>query len=68
MNKPQDGDMFDGRYTVRGAARYLDVTEETVRRYIREGKLRATKVRSVGVKRVWVIDPKALEAFAKATG
>jgi excisionase family DNA binding protein len=68
MNKPEEGDMLDGRYTVRGAARYLDVTQETVRRYIREGKLRAAKIRSVGVKKVWGIDPKVLEAFSKATG
>jgi excisionase family DNA binding protein len=64
MSEPEEGDMIDGRYTVRGAAKYLSVSEETVRRYIRERKLKATKVKSVGMKKVWVIDPKVLEAFA----
>jgi excisionase family DNA binding protein len=64
MSEPEKGDMIDGRYTVRGAAKYLGVAEETVRRYIRERKLKATKVKSVGVKKVWIIDPKVLEAFA----
>ena len=63
MNKPEEGDMVHGRYTVRQAAKILDVSEETVRRYIRQRKLNATKVKSVGMKTAWAIDPKVLEAF-----
>jgi excisionase family DNA binding protein len=65
MSAPEEGDMIDGWYTVRGAARRLQVSEETVRRYIREKKLKAAKIKLVGVKKVWGIDPKVLETFAK---
>jgi len=41
--------------TVAGAAKILGVSQETVRRYIREGKLKAEKKKSVGLQKVWLI-------------
>lgn len=56
-------DMTNGLYTIKGAAKKLKVTQETVRRYIREGRLPAVKVRTTGLREVWGIKPKDLEAF-----
>jgi len=55
--------MVDGHYSVRGTAQVLAVSEETVRRYIREGKLKATKVSRVGLNKVWGILPAHLREF-----
>ncbi len=55
------------RYTVRQVAKMLRVSEETVRRYIRDEKLKATKARSIGLKRVWVVDSKHLNAFRESS-
>jgi excisionase family DNA binding protein len=49
-----------GQYTVSEVAKALHVTEETVRRYIREGKLKAEKKKSVGLKKVWMISQEDL--------
>lgn len=49
--------------TVTQASKRLKVTEETVRRYIREGKLAATKRRSVGIKKVWFVESVAIDRF-----
>jgi len=51
--------------TISEAAEYLRVSSETVRRYIREGKLSAKKVNSIGLKKVWSISPTDLEEFKK---
>lgn len=56
-------DMINGLYTIKGAAKKLKVSQETVRRYIREEKLPAVKVRTTGLREVWGIKPKDLEAF-----
>jgi excisionase family DNA binding protein len=66
MDVPAEGEMIGGKYTVRGAARQLSVSEETIRRYIREGRLQASKQRTVGVRKVWLIESRALKAFAEA--
>jgi len=57
------GVLPDGRMSVREAAQVLEVTTETVRRYTREGKLPAVKVRSVGLRMEWGVSPADLEAF-----
>lgn len=49
--------------TVSEVAKVLRVSEETVRRYIREGKLKATKVKTVGLKKVWGISHDEIRRF-----
>jgi excisionase family DNA binding protein len=44
-------------------AAILEVTAETVRRYIRDKKLRASKQAVVGLKKEWVISREAIAAF-----
>lgn len=55
--------MINGFYTVREVAEKLSVTEETVRRWIREKKLKATKIRIKGLKEAWGISQAALREF-----
>lgn len=56
-------DKVNGLHTIKGAAKKLNVTQETVRRYIREGRLQAEKVRTTGLREVWGIKPKDLETL-----
>ena len=56
---PQKGNLL----TVSEAAKSLGVTEETVRRYIRERKLKAEKKRIQGLKKVWLISPDEIRRF-----
>jgi excisionase family DNA binding protein len=49
--------------TVAEAAKALGVTAETVRRYIRERKLKAEKKRIVGLKKVWLVSPDEIHRF-----
>ena len=53
--------MINGYYTVRDVAEKLQVTEETVRRWIREGKLKADKIRIKGLKVAWGISTASLK-------
>lgn len=46
----------------------LGVTNETVRRYIRESKLKATKVARQGLKTEWEVLEQDLRAFSKGRG
>ncbi len=55
--------MKGSQYTVLDVAKHLHVTEETVRRYIREGKLKADKRKTVGLKKVWLVSPEDLRKF-----
>jgi len=55
--------MKGGFLTVGETAKQLHVTEETVRRYIREGNLKAEKKRTVGLKKVWAISPEEIRRF-----
>lgn len=50
--------------TIADAARILEVTQETVRRYIREGKLKASKKKTVGLRKVWMIPRDELKRFS----
>jgi excisionase family DNA binding protein len=52
--------------SVSDIAKLLGVGPETVRRYIREEKLRANKVRIRGIKEVWRVFERDLPAFAAA--
>lgn len=52
-------------YTIRDVSKALSVSSETVRRYIREGKLNARKISTVGLKKIWVVDHNDLEEFNK---
>jgi len=49
--------------TVAEAAKAIGVTEETVRRYIRERKLKAEKKRIQGLKRAWLVSPEEIRRF-----
>ncbi len=51
--------------TVAQVAAELRVTDETVRRYIRERKLKAEKRRTVGLKKVWMVTKAEVVRFAK---
>ena len=55
--------MINGHYTVRDVAEKQQVTEETVRRWIREGKLKASKIRIKGLKEAWGISQASLKEF-----
>lgn len=57
--------MKNEHFTVKEVSDMLNVSHETVRRYIRENKLPAIKIKSVGVKKVWGISPKDLDEFNK---
>lgn len=59
----QASDCIDDLLTVGQAAELLGVTEETVRRYIREQKLRGEKRRSVGIKKVWMVNRNDIARF-----
>ena len=56
-------DKVNGLYTIKGAAKRIGVVQETVRKYIREGRLPAEKVRTTGLREVWGVNPKDLEDF-----
>jgi len=47
-------------FTVRDAAKQLELTEYRVRQLIREGQIRATKIKQ------WRIAPEDLDAFVRA--
>ena len=49
--------------TVAEASEALGVTEETVRRYIRERKLKAEKKRVQGLKKAWLVSPEEVRRF-----
>jgi len=49
--------------TVAETAKALGVTEETVRRYIRERKLKAEKKRVLGLKKVWLVSQDDIRRF-----
>ena len=53
-------------FTVAEAAKELNVTEETVRRYIREKKLKADKKKMRGLQKVWVISQDEIRRFQDA--
>jgi intein-encoded DNA endonuclease-like protein len=53
----------NGKATVVEAAKFLHVGPETVRRYIRENKLKADKERAVGLKEVWMVPWDELKRF-----
>lgn len=55
--------MIKNYHTVAEVAERLGVTAESVRRYIREKKLEATKDTSVGIKKIWVVRHEDLEKF-----
>ena len=55
--------MKDNLLSVAEAAKELDVTEETVRRYIREGKLKAEKKKIRGLQKAWVISKDEIRRF-----
>jgi excisionase family DNA binding protein len=52
--------------SVAEAARELGVSEETVRRYIRERKLKAEKKRVIGLKKIWAIPHDEVRRFQDA--
>jgi excisionase family DNA binding protein len=43
-NQPTDTESLPARVSVNRAAAYLDVSHRTVRRYIADGQLRATRI------------------------
>jgi len=49
--------------TVAEVAKTIGVTEETVRRYIREKKLKAEKKRIQGLKKAWLVAPEEIRRF-----
>jgi len=49
--------------TVAETAKAIGVAEETVRRYIRERKLKAEKKRIQGLKKVWLVHPDDVRRF-----
>jgi len=49
--------------TVAEASKALKVSEETVRRYIREKKLKAEKKRIVGLKKAWFVSQDEIRKF-----
>jgi excisionase family DNA binding protein len=49
--------------TVAEVAKTIGVTEETVRRYIREKKLKAEKKRIQGLKQAWLVAPEEIRRF-----
>jgi len=53
----------DGLLTVSETSKSLKVSEETVRRYIREKKLKAEKKRMIGLKKVWLVSPEEIRRF-----
>ncbi len=55
--------MKGGPFTVSEVARMLDVGQETVRRYIREEKLKAEKKKTKGLRKVWVVSADELRRF-----
>jgi excisionase family DNA binding protein len=54
----------NGDTTIAEAAKHLGVTQETVRRYIREGKLKATKKKTIGLRKVWMVTRDELNRFS----
>lgn len=55
--------MIGKYYTVPEAAEILKVADESVRRYIGKKKLKASKIKSVGLKKVWGILKEDLDKF-----
>lgn len=49
--------------TVAETAKMLGVGQETVRRYIREKKLKAEKKKVIGLKRVWLVSQDDIRRF-----
>ncbi|MCB1850932.1 MAG: helix-turn-helix domain-containing protein [Chromatiaceae bacterium] len=58
-----DGALPNGLRSVFEVAQILGVNPESVRRYIREKKLHATKVRTIGLREQWGVSDADLEAF-----
>ena len=58
--------MKDNQLSVVEAAKELGVTEETVRRYIREAKLKAEKKKTRGLQKAWVISKDEIRRFRDA--
>ena len=58
--------MIGEYYTVTEVAEILEVSDETVRRYINKKKLKAVKIKSVGLKKVWGVLQEDLDAFKNA--
>lgn len=52
-------------YTVPDVADLLGVGDETVRRYISSGRLKARKVAVIGLKKRWLITQASLDRFRK---
>lgn len=51
--------------TVSNVAQLLQVNEETVRRYIRQKRLKAEKKRTKGLLRIWLVQRTEVENFDK---
>ena len=58
----------DVQLSVGQVANCLGVTSETVRRYIRESKLKATKIARQGLKTEWCVFKSDLLDFSKGRG
>lgn len=63
MKKANDSDA--GMLTVAEAAKALGVTAETVRRYIREGKLQAEKRKLIGLKKIWMVSKEEIRRLSE---
>lgn len=55
----------DRDYPVRDTARLLGVVYDVVLRYIRDGKLPATKINTVGLRREWRVKGRDIEEFTR---
>lgn len=55
--------MIGKYYTVPEVADILEVSDESVRRYIGKKKLKAVKIKFVGLKKVWGILKEDLDKF-----
>jgi len=55
--------MVKGYLTIQDVAKELGVDPESVRRYIRNGKLNAKKVVEKGLKKIWGVLPDDLKKF-----
>jgi hypothetical protein len=59
----------DGReYSVRETAHFLDVVYDVILRYIRDEKLRASKVAIKGLRKEWRIQGKDIKRFLRENG
>ena len=55
--------MKGNQCTVAETAKKLGVTDETVRRYIRAGKLKAEMKKTIGIKRAWFVSADEIRRF-----